>query len=125
MEIFLLIGTAFIPTDFNSTDLLRQWLLTNTTPSAVSDLEHGFVIDAIVTIYPNIAAKGSPFGTGDDTFDLDPAYKQACAVFCDVAFTSLRRQLSRAAAQNEVMTFAYLFADPNSVLSFANDAAGG
>ncbi|OCB90794.1 esterase 1 [Sanghuangporus baumii] len=115
-------GTAFVPITFNSTDLLRQWLLTNTTPSVVSDLEHGFVIDAILDIYPNIPAEGSPFGTGDNTFDLDPAYKQACAVFCDVAFTSLRRQLTQAAAQNGVKAFAYLFADPNSVLSVADYA---
>ncbi|KAL5495839.1 hypothetical protein ACEPAI_1303 [Sanghuangporus weigelae] len=107
-------GTDFIPTTFNSSALLRQWLFTNTTPSPVSSFEQNFVIDGILKLYPNNPALGSPFGTGNETFGLDPAFKEASAVLGDIAFTSLRRKLAQDVSQHGTKVFAYLFTDPQT-----------
>ncbi|KAL5518415.1 hypothetical protein ACEPAH_97 [Sanghuangporus vaninii] len=108
-------GTGFIPATFNSSTLLRQWLFTNTTPSPVSSFEQNFVIDGILKLYPNNPALGSPFGTGNETFGLDPAFKQASAVFADIAFNSLRRKLAQDVSQHGTKVFAYLFTDPQTL----------
>lgn len=108
------IGTTFIPTTFNSGDLLREWIIANSTPAVVSPSELNFVVDEILKLYPDIPALGSPFGTGNETFGLSPEFKRASASFGDLSFTSLRRQLAEAASSRGVKVFAYLFTDPQT-----------
>ena len=49
-------------------------------------------------MYPNNPALGSPFGTGNETFGLDPLYKLTSAVFGDMTFQASRRRWIQAAA---------------------------
>jgi acetylcholinesterase len=42
------------------------------------ELEH--ILNETLALYPNIPSLGSPFGTGNMTFGLDPEYKRTAAV---------------------------------------------
>ena len=59
-------GTIFTPLTINSSDTIREWIVTNYTttqsPSDVAALEHA--ADQILELYPDIPALGSPFNTG-------------------------------------------------------------
>lgn len=101
-----------MPTTFNSTEQLRQWLKTNTTPSAVSLTNHVKVVKSIIELYPDEPALGSPFGTGNDTFGFSSQFKRASSVYGDLPFTSVRREWSQVASNASVKVFGYLFTDP-------------
>ena len=83
----------------------------NNNPSAdtVAAVEH------VISLYSTNPALGSPFGTGNNTFGLDPQYKRYAAVFGDFSFQALRRAWIQAATAQGVKTFGYLFTDQEAV----------
>ncbi|KAL5489735.1 hypothetical protein ACEPAI_4567 [Sanghuangporus weigelae] len=104
-------GTLFIPTAMNSSELLRIWIVSNLTAPGEIVTDDNPIADEILSLYPNDPTLGSPFGTGNETFGLNPAFKQAAAAFGDLAFNSLRRELVQAASDHGVKAFGYVFAD--------------
>ncbi|EJD02497.1 esterase 1 [Fomitiporia mediterranea MF3/22] len=107
-------GTLFIPTTFNSTEQLREWVISNTSSPVVTMSGPDPVADEILKLYPDIPALGSPYGTGNETFGLSPQFKRVSSVLGDLAFVSVRRELVETASEHGVRAFAYLFADPQT-----------
>ena len=105
------LGTAFIPTFINSTAQLRQLILANTMVAQTPSTELSRVADRLLTLYPDVPALGSPFGTGNETFGLSSQFKRASALFGDVAFQSQRRAWTQAAIKRNLKVFSYLFTD--------------
>lgn len=66
----------------------------------------------MLKLYPDVAALGSPFGTGNETFGLSSQFKRASAIVGDTAFQSQRRSLAELLGENGVPIFAYFFTDP-------------
>ena len=83
-------------------------LITNKASNILQDIE------TLFGVYSEDPALGSPFGTGNETFGLDPLYKLTSAVFGDMTFQASRRMWIQAAAGAGVPTYGYLFADPPS-----------
>lgn len=73
-------GTLFTPQNTDSTDDIRDFLLTATSPPIVTVAEQTETIDRILELYPDNPALGSPFGTGNETFGLNSQYKRFAAV---------------------------------------------
>ncbi|KAG9011486.1 hypothetical protein FRB94_008317 [Tulasnella sp. JGI-2019a] len=95
-------GTLFVPPTINSTaeydELGDQVFRANQT-----------VLTKLQSFYPTLA-EGSPFGSGNETFGLSPIFKQAAAIFGDVAFHAPRRFfLKHAQAFGLQNTYSYLF----------------
>nr|XP_018265272.1 uncharacterized protein I303_01632 [Kwoniella dejecticola CBS 10117]OBR87430.1 hypothetical protein I303_01632 [Kwoniella dejecticola CBS 10117] len=86
-------GTEFIPPDITGDQVIP--VLASIEPNGLSIQSQTELEQA----YPNIPDVGSPFGTGNETFGLDPAYKQASAIFGDVAFQAPRKHFLKAANQ--------------------------
>ncbi|OCF30387.1 hypothetical protein I316_07955 [Kwoniella heveanensis BCC8398] len=84
-------GTGFIPTDIIGDSVLLVL-------AAIEPIDpNQAALAQVVQQYPNIPALGSPYGTGHETFGLDPAFKQASSLFGDVAFQAPRRNFIRQA----------------------------
>ncbi|WWC86705.1 uncharacterized protein L201_001582 [Kwoniella dendrophila CBS 6074] len=84
-------GTEFIPPSITDPEALS-------IPEAIEPNGlPGGLQQQLAEAYPNDPAIGSPFGTGNETFGLDPAFKQASAIFGDVVFQAARRHFLRAA----------------------------
>ncbi|KAL5529784.1 hypothetical protein ACEPAG_5771 [Sanghuangporus baumii] len=104
-------GTLFVPTAINSSELLRIWIVSNSTVPGETVTDDNPIADEILSLHPNDPTLGSPFGTANETFGLNPAFKQVAAAFGDLAFNSLRRELVQAASDHGVKAFGYVFAD--------------
>ncbi|KAF8147683.1 extracellular triacylglycerol lipase precursor [Crassisporium funariophilum] len=110
-------GTLFTAQDVNSTDTIRRYLAAWTSPivaGTVSPAQQAITIEGILALYPNIAALGSPFGTGNETFGLDSQYKRFAAIFGDILFQSPRRTLTQDMSKAGVKIFGYYFTDPDA-----------
>ncbi|KAJ6625127.1 esterase 1 [Mycena sp. CBHHK59/15] len=104
-------GTVFISQAVNSTAQIHDTLVSLNSPSvSASILESS--IQTILGLYPDVAALGSPFNTGNETFGLSSQYKRAAAIIGDMDFLSQRRLWIEAAANIGVKTFGYLFTQP-------------
>ncbi|KAJ7766330.1 extracellular triacylglycerol lipase precursor [Mycena maculata] len=109
-------GTLFTPTTINSTQEIQESFVTMSSPSiSLATLQESVL--ALLQLYPDIPALGSPFNTGNDTFGLSPQYKRAAAIGTDLDFLSQRRLWIETAANAGVPTFAYLFTQPQPELS--------
>jgi hypothetical protein len=121
-------GTIFIPPTFNSTTLLRDWIIANSSPAAVPPPVHTAIADKLLELYPDDAADGSPFNTGNQTFGLSSQYKRAAAYIGDLAFQSQRRSFMDKAVRVGVKGFGYLFTEPQPIgppsLGFVNYTGG-
>jgi len=84
----LLLGTLITSQTINSSQSIQD-LIVSTPPSPpnaspaereaqLEKLE--IILKQILKLYPNDPPLGSPFGTGNDTFGLDPEYKRYAAV---------------------------------------------
>lgn len=73
-------GTIFIPTTINSEAQLHTFIVTNYSPPIVQPSVLETATDRLLNLYPDIAALGSPFGTGNNTFGLSSQYKRASAL---------------------------------------------
>ena len=105
-------GTIFVPTTFNSTQLLETWLTSNFSSNAVTQNEFNADVAELLKLYPDITALGSPFGTGNETFGLSSQFKRASAMYGDILFQSLRRNQTQVLSEHGVTVFAYMFTDP-------------
>ena len=87
-------GTTFTPLTINSSDAIREWIVSNLTttqsPSNLAALEHA--ADQILELYPDIPALGSPFNTGNETFGLSSQFKRLAAI--SLCFVFLGRWLT-------------------------------
>ena len=72
-------------------------------------------VEQLLGLYPEDPAQGSPFGTGNETFGLSPAFKRASAFVGDVMFQAPRRAWVQTAVSQGVKVFSYLFTDPQAV----------
>jgi len=70
------LGTIFTPQTINSTAEIYTLLSSTRVPSA--DLNAS--ITALLNIYPDVPALGSPFDTGNNTFGLNSQYKRFAAM---------------------------------------------
>ncbi|KAJ7662161.1 extracellular triacylglycerol lipase precursor [Mycena polygramma] len=76
-------------------------------PSALQN-----AINTVVQLYPDVPALGCPFGTGNDTFGINPVFKQAAALVGDIVIQGPRRFLSQTASAKGTQVFSYIFTDP-------------
>ena len=84
-----------------------------------------FLVDeaALLVLYPNDPAQGSPFGTGNETFGLSSEYKRLAAMLGDMSFQAPRREWIGLAAEAGVPTYGYIFTDQNAAAT--NPSLGG
>ena len=108
-------GTLFVPQDISVPEELLDVFLGVDSPYP-QQLSNQYVqdIETLFELYSGDPALGSPFGTGNETFGLDPLYKLASAVFGDMTFQAPRRLWIQAAAEAGVPTYGYIFADQNA-----------
>ncbi|BEJ12984.1 hypothetical protein CspHIS471_0301580 [Cutaneotrichosporon sp. HIS471] len=104
-------GTWLIPTSVNSSQqimsLFHLFFPMDQDPA---------IIQRIFDKYPNIPEKGSPFGTGNETFGLNPAFKQGSAIAGDMVFHSRRRKFLRRSndyGNNQTWTYEFVGPTPN------------
>lgn len=71
---------VFTPQDTDSEEEILQALITNFSPSIVSQREQVTVFERILQLYPDVPSLGSPFGTGNNTFGLSSQYKRRAAI---------------------------------------------
>ncbi|KAL0572541.1 hypothetical protein V5O48_009420 [Marasmius crinis-equi] len=83
-----------------------------TTHRAAEEEQLREAVDQLLTFYPDDAAAGSPFGTGNETFGLTPQAKQYAAIIGDIIFQSARRAFTKAVAGAGVKAFGYLYTFP-------------
>lgn len=60
--------------------MVKAALVANFTPAVGTQQDLTSAVDQLLQLYPNEAALGSPFNTGNETFGLSPAFKQAAAI---------------------------------------------
>ncbi|EJD02496.1 esterase 1 [Fomitiporia mediterranea MF3/22] len=104
-------GTFFVPTNLNTTEEARQFVVGSIISATASAEDQTRIADKILEFYPDDPTLGSPYGTGNETFGLGLQYKRLSAVAGDVEFQSLRRQLAQVASEKGVKVHAYLFTD--------------
>ncbi|KAF5345457.1 hypothetical protein D9758_013642 [Tetrapyrgos nigripes] len=117
-------ATLFTDQMTNSTQAIMDMILgsppspPNASPSQrkiqLQKLRH--ILNETLVLYPNVASLGSPFGTGNETFGLNPEYKRTAAVSTDFLFNAARRfHINQRLLPAGISTFSYLFADPDAV----------
>ncbi|KAF4612371.1 hypothetical protein D9613_003952 [Agrocybe pediades] len=108
-------GTAFAPQVGASEEAIVGFLQEESTPplSFITPVAQSNAINQILTLYPDIPALGSPFGTGNNTFGLSSQYKRFAAIIGDLAMQSVRRTFTQKASAAGNKVFAYLFTDPS------------
>ncbi|KAJ7106522.1 esterase 1 [Mycena epipterygia] len=104
-------GTLFVPETTNSTDEISEIIVAQSSPST-SPTTLQSSIRTLLQLYPNIPALGSPFNTGNNTFELNSQFKRAAAIAGDLDLHSQRRFWIETAANAGVKTFGYLFTQP-------------
>ncbi|KAF8890726.1 triacylglycerol lipase 3 [Infundibulicybe gibba] len=73
-------GTLFTLQATNSTEEIFESIFAASSPSARSQGALTAAVNEILALYPNDPSIGSPFGTGTNTFGLNPQYKRAAAI---------------------------------------------
>ncbi|KAJ7745866.1 Alpha/Beta hydrolase protein, partial [Mycena maculata] len=104
-------GTLFTNQAVNSTEEINVTLL-NQSSASISPTTLEQSVLALLQLYPDNRALGSPFGTGNATFGLSPQFKRAAAIDGDLQFTSQRRIWIETASNAGVPTYGYLFTQP-------------
>lgn len=72
------------------------------------------ITNGLLERYPNIAALGSPYDTGNNTFGLSSEWKRTAALYGDIVFQADRRALFRAAVRDGVKSYGYLYTEHNA-----------
>ncbi|THU80142.1 alpha/beta-hydrolase [Dendrothele bispora CBS 962.96] len=117
-------GTLFTPQTVNSSQFIIESILSSpSSPPNASPAERNAqleklqtVVKQVIELFPNDPSLGAPFGTGNDTFGLDPEYKRTAAFSTDFTFLAPRRRLvNEQLLKASIPTFSYLFADPDAV----------
>ncbi|KAK6977526.1 carboxylic ester hydrolase [Favolaschia claudopus] len=106
-------GTTFVPPTINSTEQLFASAIALFSPSDSPDvLEES--VKKLLELYPDEPALGSPFNTGNETFGLSSQFKRASALVGDTDFQAQRRFWMDTAANAGVLTYGYLFTQPQT-----------
>lgn len=73
-------GTIFVPTTTNNISQFVEFLESLNLPETQGEgsLERAFA--KVLELYPDDPARGSPFGTGNETFGISPVFKRATAI---------------------------------------------
>ncbi|OBZ76977.1 Lipase 2 [Grifola frondosa] len=110
-------GTAFISTSVSNVQDIRDFVVGESFPSSNGQASAQFntVVDLLLEFYPDDAALGSPFGTGNNTFGLSSQYKRLAAIASDNLFHCPQKSLDTGCEQIWSKTFVYLFEDPQAV----------
>ncbi|THU76586.1 alpha/beta-hydrolase [Dendrothele bispora CBS 962.96] len=117
-------GTLLAPQTINSSQPIKELILSSPpSPPNASPAEREVqlekleaVANQVLEFYPNDPSLGAPFGTGNDTFGLDPEYKRYAAVATDFILLGPRRYLvNEQLLKASIPTFSYLFADQDAV----------
>ncbi|KAI0331004.1 esterase 1 [Cubamyces sp. BRFM 1775] len=119
-------GTFFTPTIVTTPDQIAQVLALLAFPFASGPPPAPFAsaVSAILSLYADDPALGSPYGTGDATFGLSPEYKRLAAIIGDLNFHALRRAWMDAVVSAHARepgvghdggVYGYLFADAQAV----------
>ncbi|KAJ2920604.1 hypothetical protein H1R20_g16489, partial [Candolleomyces eurysporus] len=109
-------GTFFASHESLSTQALKDNILAMSSPRSGSDDTLGTAVDQVLMLYPEDPSVGSPYGTGNELFELPPSYKRHASIFGDLVFDAPRRMLSEAAAKAGVKSYSYLFTHPQPQL---------
>lgn len=109
-------------TSLSSDDQLTQFFDNFVNPAGGASAAQQTQIDALIQLYPDDPAQGSPYGTGSNIFGLGSEYKRAASMAGDIWFHSIRRAWNQAASAQGVPVFAYLFTDPQAS---GNPSQGG
>ena len=110
------LATIFVPTSTSSDQDITNFFTLYADPldpHPSTTLQNALA--TFLDLYPNDPARGSPFGTGNDTFGLGSEYKRVAEMAVDVAFNGPRRAWAEAATRSGVKAFCYLFSDPQAV----------
>ncbi|KAF7343362.1 Carboxylic ester hydrolase [Mycena venus] len=109
-------GTVFTSNGSFDEEVINNLIIANFSPPFKSGTNSDLADTAqrIVEMYPNDPAQGSPFNTGNQTFDLPPQSKRAAAIEGDISFQSQRRLWCQTAAALGVQVFSYLFTQPQT-----------
>lgn len=73
-------GTIATPQGIDSTAEVENMIGAFISPPLVSPVQFAEGIEEMLELYPDIAALGSPFGTGNETFGLSSQYKRYAAI---------------------------------------------
>lgn len=119
-------GTLFVPQDISVPEELLDVLLSVDSPYPQQfSTQYLQDIETLFGVYSEDPALGSPFGTGNETFGLDPLYKLTSAVFGDMTFQASRQLWIQAAAAAVVPTYGYIFADQNAAAAVPSLGGAG
>ncbi|EEB98077.1 hypothetical protein MPER_02479 [Moniliophthora perniciosa FA553] len=77
-------GTILTPQSITGPDDTREGLFTLLAPSPAGDEALRNAIAELTNIYPDDPRFGSPYGTGNQTFGLDPEYKHYASILGDL-----------------------------------------
>ncbi|KAI3608436.1 extracellular triacylglycerol lipase precursor [Moniliophthora roreri] len=114
-------GTLLTPQNITGPDVTRQRLFDLITPSPAGDKALRHAIAELMNIYPDDPRVGSPFGTGNQTFGLNPEYKHYASLFGDLTVHAERRLFARKLNEASVPMYAYLFSDPDAIKVMPSD----
>ncbi|KAJ7204681.1 esterase 1 [Mycena pura] len=118
-------GTLFTPQNVNSTEPIRERVISHSTPSPSGPEALANAADRLLELYPDIAALGAPFGTGNETFGLDPQYKRWAALWGDFSLEAHTRELRHLVSSlGDMPLYGYQFADADVQFPFIGQAPG-
>ncbi|KAJ7512829.1 esterase 1 [Mycena galericulata] len=107
-------GTFFTTPFTNSTAMIEAYIISNYTAPSVPSKQLASAAEKLLSLYPDVPALGSPFDTGNETFNLSSQYKRYAAMMGDLLFQSQRRHWIQTASDHGVKTFGYFFTQPGS-----------
>ncbi|KAJ7064941.1 esterase 1 [Mycena amicta] len=118
-------GTLFTPQDVNTTAPIREWIISHSTPSPSGPEALAKAADRLLELYPDVAALGAPFGTGDETFGLDPQFKRWAAIWGDFSLEAHSRELRHLISSlGDMPLYGYQFADADAQFLDIGQAPG-
>ncbi|KAF7325892.1 Carboxylic ester hydrolase [Mycena kentingensis (nom. inval.)] len=118
-------GTLFTPQNVNTTAPIRDWIISHSTPSAAGQEALEQAADRLLEVYPDVAALGAPFGTGNNTFGLDSQYKRWAALWGDFSLEAHTRELRHLISSlDDMPLFGYQFADADARFIDIGQASG-
>lgn len=122
----------FTPQNISSSQVIHEGIVANYSDTPVDAARLDASASRILELYPDKAALGSPFNTGNETFGLDSQFKRSAAISesgifiytrkkelshdyraaGDLMFQAPRRLWTQAASRAGLRTFGYLFTGP-------------
>ncbi|KAJ9096468.1 hypothetical protein QFC21_005290 [Naganishia friedmannii] len=113
-------GTLFTPPTLNTTAQVTSYI-----DQVLPRDPNSTVVNTLYAYY-NDPSKGSPYGSGNESFGLNPLFKTTSALFGDTTFQSSRRNFLQKATQfNVTKTWSYLFSQKKNGTSTYLGAAHG